>query len=126
MTLSLPCTLKGRRGRYQVLSKMTEGGMSTIYVGKSSRGQSVVVKEASGTDLEQSKERLRIETDILRSLSSPGHPRVVRDVDQATNLGPLCLVEERLEGETLAERYRDKSADPGAAARAVLPVFAEL
>src|SRR5437879_13827666 len=69
--------------------------MSTIYVGKSSRGQPVVVKEASGTDLEQSKERLRIETDILRSLSSPGHPRVVRYVDQATNLGPLCLVEER-------------------------------
>src|SRR3989442_4026473 len=110
MTLSLPCSLKGRKGRYQVLSKLTEGGMSTIYVGKSSRGQPVVVKEASGTDLEQSKERLRIETDILRSLSSPGHPRVVRYVDQATNLGPLCLVEERLEGETLAEPHRDKSA----------------
>ncbi len=126
MTLSLPCSLKGRKGRYQVLSKLTEGGMSTIYVGKSSRGQPVVVKEASGTDLEQSKERLRIEADILRSLSSPGHPRVVRYVDQGTNLGPLCLVEERLEGETLAERYRDKSADAGTATRHILQLLEAL
>src|SRR2546428_12729038 len=123
MTLSLPCTLKGRKGRYQVLSKLTEGGMSTIYVGKSSRGQPVVVKEASGTDLEQSKERLRIEADILRSLSSPGHPRVVRYVDQATNLGPLCLVEERLECETLAAPYRGKTAGSGAGTRPIPPIF---
>src|SRR2546427_426936 len=59
MTLSLPCTLKGRRGRYEVVSKLTEGGMSTIYVGKSKRGQAVIVKEASGLDLAQPEERLR-------------------------------------------------------------------
>src|SRR3989442_9642000 len=123
MTLSLPCTLKGRRGRYQVVSKLTEGGMSTIYEGKSRRGQSRLVKEASGTDLAQSLERLRIEAVILRSLSSPGHPRVVRYVDQGTNLGPLCLVEERVEGETLAERYRDKSADAGTATRHILQLL---
>src|SRR5256712_13342321 len=126
MTLPLPCTLKGRRDRYQVVSKLTEGGVSTIYEGKSSRGQSVVVKEASGTDLAQSLERLRIEADILRSLSSPGHPRVVRYLDQGTNLGPLCLVEERLEGETLAERYRDKSADAGTATRQILQLLGGL
>src|SRR2546421_10423858 len=103
MTLSLPCTLKGRRGRYQVLSKLTEGGMSTIYVGKSSRGEPVDVKEASGTDLAQSKERLRIETDILRSLSSPSHTRVGRYVDQATYLAHLRLAEERLACESAQE-----------------------
>src|SRR5437879_5157024 len=97
MTLSLPCTLKGRKGRYQVLSKMTEGGMSTIYVGKSNRGVPVIVKEASGVDLAQSEERLRIEAEILRTLSSPGHPRVVRYLDEGANLGPFCLVEEQLE-----------------------------
>src|SRR2546430_9540446 len=105
MTLSLPCTLKGRKGRYQVLSKLTEGGMSTIYVGKSSRGQPGVVKEARGTDLEQSKERLRIETDILRSLSSPRHPPAVRYVDQPTTLGHLCPVEPRLRSRTLTHRH---------------------
>src|SRR2546425_9766795 len=126
MTLSLPCSLKGRKGRYQVLSKLTEGGMSTIYVGKSSRGRHDDMMKASGTDLDQSKERLRIEADILRSLSSPVHPRVVRYVDQATNLGPLCLVEERLEGETLAERYRDKSADAGTATRHIVQLLEAL
>src|SRR5437879_7163082 len=97
MTLSLPCTLKGRKGRYEVVSKLTEGGMSTIYLGKSKRGRSVIVKEASGVDLAQSEERLRIEAEILRTLGSPGHPRVVRYLDEGANLGPFCLVEEQLE-----------------------------
>jgi len=126
MTLSLPCTLKGRRGRYQVISKMTEGGMSTIYVGKSTRGQAVIVKEASGADLAQSDERLRIEAQILRTLSSPGHPRVVRYLDEGTNLGPFCLVEEQLEGETLGERYRDKPADAATATRHILQLLEAL
>src|SRR5213080_2328989 len=65
MTLTIPCTLKGRKGRYQVVSKLAEGGMSTVYAGKSSRGQAIVVKEASGPDLEQAQERLRLEGETL-------------------------------------------------------------
>jgi serine/threonine protein kinase len=126
MTLSLPCTLKGRRGRYQVLSKLSDGGMSTVYVGKSSRGQEVVVKEASGSDLEQSEERLRIEADILRTLASPGHPRVVKYIDEGTSLGPFCLVEEKLEGETLSDRYRDQAADVPTASRHILQLLEAL
>src|SRR5712691_201677 len=126
MTLTLPCTLKGRRGRYEVVSKLTEGGMSTIYVGKSKRGQAVIVKEASGVDLAQSQERLRIEAEILRTLSSPGHPRVVRYLDEGANLGPFCLVEEQLEGETLAELYKDKPADAATATRHILQLLEAL
>src|SRR5881409_1371219 len=126
MTLSLPCTLKGRKGRYEVVSKLTEGGMSTIYVGKSKRGQAVIVKEASGVDLAQSEERLRIEAEILRTLSSPGHPRVVRYLDEGANLGPFCLVEEQLEGETLAERYKDKPADAATATRHIIQLLEAL
>jgi serine/threonine protein kinase len=100
--------------------------MSTVYVGKSSRGQPVVVKEASGSDLEQSEERLRIEADILRTLASPGHPRVVRYLDEGTSLGPFCLVEEKLEGDTLSERYRDKAADVPTASRHVLQLLEAL
>lgn len=123
MTLTLPCTLKGRKGRYQVLSKMADGGMSNVYIGKSSRGPDVIVKEASGADLEQSEERLRIEADILRALASPGHPRVVRYLDEGTNLGPFCLVEEKLEGETISQRYRDQAADVPTATRYVLQLL---
>src|SRR6267143_1354037 len=126
MTLSLPCTLKGRKGRYEVVSKLTEGGMSTIYVGKSKRGQAVIVKEASGVDLAQSEERLRIEAEILRTLGSPGHPRVVRYLDEGANLGPFCLVEEQLEGETLAELYKDKPADATTAARHITQLLEAL
>jgi len=126
MTLPLPCTLKGRKGRYEVVSKMTEGGMSTIYLGKSNRGQAVVVKEASGLDLAQSEERLRIEAEILKTLKSPGHPRVVRYVDEGANLGPFCLVEEQLEGETLAELYKDKPADAATATRHILQLLEAL
>src|SRR5438132_8733764 len=100
--------------------------MSSVYAGKSSRGQAIVVKEASGPDLEQAQERLRIEADILRALGSPGHPRVVRYVDEGNNLGPFCLVEERLEGETLGERFRDKPADAATATRYVLQLLEAL
>src|SRR5256885_17140848 len=100
MTLSLPCTLKGRKGRYEVVSKLTEGGMSTIYLGKSNRGQAVIVKEPSGVALAQSEERLRIEARIFRTLSSPGHPRAVRYLDQGAHLGPVRLLEEHLHGAT--------------------------
>src|SRR2546421_395379 len=100
--------------------------MSTIYVGKSKRGQAVIVKEASGVDLAQSEERLRIEAEILRTLSSPGHPRVVRYLDEGANLGPFCLVEEHLEGETLAERYKDKPADATTASRHILQLLEAL
>src|SRR2546430_7767174 len=126
MTLSLPCTLKGRRGRYEVVSKLAEGGMSTVYAGKSSRGQAIVVKEASGPDLEQAQERLRIEADILRAVGARGRPRVVRYVDEGNNLGPFCLVEERLDGDTLAERVRDQSADAATATRYVLQLLEAL
>src|SRR5437879_2362203 len=126
MTLSLPCTLKGLKGRYEFVSKLIEGGMSTIYVGKSKRGQAVIVKEASGVDLAQSEERLRIEAEILRTLSSPGHPRVVKYLDEGANLGPFCLVEEHLEGETLAERYKDKPADATTASRHILQLLEAL
>src|SRR5437879_12800978 len=108
MTLTIPCTLKGRKGRYQVVSKLAEGGMSTVYAGKSSRGQAIVVKEASGPDLEQAQERLRIEADILRALGSPGHPRVVRSLDEGDNLGPFGPVGEQLEGQTLGARIRGR------------------
>src|SRR5205807_8869537 len=104
MTLTIPCTLKGRKGRYQVVSKLAEGGMSTVYAGKPSRGQGIVVKEASGPDLQQAQERPRNEADILRAVGSPGHPRVVRYVDEGNNLDPACLGQERLEGETSGHR----------------------
>src|SRR5881275_1283221 len=100
--------------------------MSTVYLVKSSRGQAVVVKEASGPDLEQADERLRIEADILKALASPGHPRVVRYLDEGTNLGPFCLVEEKLEGDTLSERYRDKAADVDTATRYILQLLEAL
>lgn len=100
--------------------------MSTVYAGKSNRGQPVVIKEASGADLEQAQERLHIEAQILKALSNPGHPRVVRYLDESSSLGPFCLVEEKLEGETLAEHFRDKSADPATASRYVLQLLEAL
>src|SRR5881628_1727578 len=126
MTLPIPCTLKGRKGRYEIVGKLGQGGMAAVYVGKSNRGKEIVVKEASGPDLTQAEERLHIEADILRTISSPGHPRIVRYVDEGTNLGPFCLVEEKLEGETLAELYKDKPADAATATRHILQLLEAL
>src|SRR5881628_3753328 len=126
MTLPIPCTLKGRKGRYEVVSTLGQGGMASVYVGTSSRGKEIVVKEASGPDLVQAEERLKIEAEILRTLASPGHPRVVKYLDEGTNLGPFCLVEEKLDGDTLAERFKDKPADEATAKRLILQLLEAL
>ncbi len=126
MTLPIPCTLKGQKGQYEITSVLAQGGMSSVYVGKSDRGKAVVVKEASGVNLRQSEERLRIEADILRALSTPGHPRIVRYLDEGTSLGPFCLVEEKLGGETLADLHRDKAADEKTAVRHILQLLEAL
>jgi len=126
MTLPIPCTLKGRKGRYDIVSALTTGGMSEVYLGKSDRGHDVIVKEAGGPDLKQAEERLRIESQILKSLSSPGHPRVVRYLDEGTNLGSFCLVEEKLEGRTLADEYQSKKADEKTATRYILQLLEAL
>jgi len=126
MTLSVPSTLEGRKGRYEIVGLMGQGGMSAVYTGKSERGQVVVVKEASGPDIGQAEERLRIEADILSALSSPGHPRVVKYLDQGTNLGPFCLVEEMLEGPTLADLHRNKPAGEKTATRHILQLLEAL
>src|SRR3990170_3700291 len=78
MTLPIPCTLEGTKGRYEITSQLGQGGMSAVYVGTSNRGHDVVVKEAYGTDLAAAEERLRIEAQILQALRSPGHPRDVK------------------------------------------------
>src|SRR3972149_3005828 len=96
MTLPIPCTLEGTKGRYEITSRLGQGGMSAGYVGTSNRGHDVVVKEAYGTDLAAAEERLRIEAQILQALRSPGHPRGVRCIDEGTNLAPFCLVEKVL------------------------------
>src|SRR5437899_12938847 len=108
MTLTLPCTLKGRKGRYQVVSKLTDGGMSTIYNGKSQRGQPVIVKEASGVDLAQSEERLRIEAEILRTLGRPGHPRAGRTSTEAPTWGRSAPARNTSEATRPAERSGDR------------------
>ena len=100
--------------------------MASVYVGTSSRGKEIVVKEASGPDLVQAEERLKIEAEILRTLASPGHPRVVKYLDEGTNLGPFCLVEEKLDGDTLAERFKDKPADEATAKRLILQLLEAL
>ena len=123
MTLPIPCELQGQRGRYRIDSVLDQGGMAAVYSGTSDRGEAVVVKEASGADQTQCEERLRIEARILLALSSPGHPRIVRYVDEGNGLGPFCLVEEKLEGETLSERYRDKAADEKTATRCILQLL---
>lgn len=50
----------------------------------------------------------------------------MRYLDEGTNLGPFCLVEEKLNGETLADSYRDKPADEKTATRYVLQLLEAL
>lgn len=126
MTLPVPCVLDGQRGRYDVTNLLGQGGMSAVYEGRTERGKTVVIKEASGPDITSCEERLRIEAQILSALATPGHPRVVKYLDESSSLGPFCLVEEKVEGPTLAELHRDKAASEKTASRYMLQLLEAL
>jgi len=91
----------GRRGRYRLLGEIHRSEMSLIYVGERvADGLRVAVKFPlrKGDRLDELRaERLRVEIDVLKSLS---HDGIVRYVDEGD--GELFLVMDYVEGVPLS------------------------
>jgi serine/threonine protein kinase len=110
-------------GRYRILEKLGEGGMSIVYVAEQINiGRKVALKIMHGqysTDLEFVR-RFRQEARLAASLS---HPNIVQvyDFDQAED-GTLFIAMEYLRGTNLKDLIRQGPLDVATAVRAGIQI----
>jgi serine/threonine protein kinase/cytochrome c-type biogenesis protein CcmH/NrfG len=100
-------------GRYRLGEKLGEGGMGTVYRAKHTLMDKTVAIKVIHPDLTHSDEvakRFEREAKSASRLTDP-HCINVTDFGRTKN-GELFLVMEYLEGETLADRLREKSPLP--------------
>jgi len=108
MSLSIHAKLRGKYGNYTVLADTKKGGgMAEIWNGTDDRGRPVIIKvaarKADGID-DIRVDKLKVETDILRELSNPGHPHIVKYIDECTHGNIPVLIMEKIDGSTLKEQ----------------------
>ncbi len=107
-------------GRYRLVARLGRGSSGTTWRASGPDGQPVAIKAISLLGVEdKGRELVEREVRVLRALSHPGIPAYVEHivVDDA-----LWLVQELVEGESLARELEDHRYTP----REVLSIIAEL
>lgn len=123
MSLYRGAVVQGALGTYRVENLLTEGGMGRIFLGTSSTGQRLVIKEPKfkgDTDDAARLEKLRVEAEILKAIN---HPHVVRYLDSRDEGKTFYLVLEYIPGKSMIERFRARPSDEGEARRYILTVL---
>lgn len=118
--MSLPQVNGTRRigARYRVAGVLGHGGMATVWLAEDELlRRPVAIKEVQfppglhGVELERLRERTLREARTAARLT---HPNAVRIYDVVEDDGRPCIVMERLDGETLADRIRREGPLPPA------------
>ena len=100
MTLS-PTT---KLGRYEIRSKLGEGGMGEVYLARDTQlGRDVAVKVLPSTYSDDTDRLHRFEQEACAA-GALNHPNILIVHDVGTHNGAPYVVSELLEGETLRER----------------------
>ena len=93
-----------RLGRYEIRSKIGEGGMGEVYQGRDTQlGRDVAVKVLPTTFSSDSDRLRRFEQEACAA-SALNHPNILVVHDIGTHDGTTYVVSELLEGETLRKR----------------------
>ncbi len=111
MGLQVGDILKGRYGRYRIISRLGEGGMGSVYQAENPAhpGEYWAVKElldddtAPPEDVEWAKLRFEAEIKLMRD-EGLRHPRIPAYRDDFTAMGRRFLVMEYIPGMNLEER----------------------
>src|SRR5881396_3198760 len=91
-------------GRYQIRSKLGEGGMGEVYRARDEKlNRDVAIKVLPAT-FSQDAERLRRFEQEAQATSALNHPNILAVYDVGTHEGAPYVVSELLEGETLRQR----------------------
>ena len=100
-------------GKYEILKKIGQGGMSTVYVAMDTRlnKQWAVkeIKKSKGQDTKTLLRSLQMEANILKMVDHPVLPRIV---DVIHYKGTVFVVMDYIEGETLGDMLRQYGAQP--------------
>jgi Serine/threonine protein kinase len=114
-----------RTGDYEILSKIADGGMGSVYKGRHrANGQIVAVKvvtpevAANPVLVERFKQEYRAARDLV-------HPHIVRAIDFGFDNGTLYMVLEYVDGPSLGQRIDNEGRLPEAEAVRIVAQAAE-
>lgn len=100
-------------GKYKVLNKIGQGGMSIVYLVMNERANKQwaikEVRKDGVRDFEVVKQGLVVETDMLKRLKNPHLPSIVDVIDQKDN---FLIVMDYIEGNPLSEKLKEYGAQP--------------
>lgn len=100
-------------GKYRILSKCGQGGMSVVYMARNERANKTwAIKEIrkDGTqNFEVVKQGLIVETDMLKRLNHPHLPSIIDVIDGD---GSFLIVMDFIEGKTLKDILSEYGAQP--------------
>ncbi len=100
-------------GKYEVLKKIGEGGMSIVYLGRNNRlNMQLAVKEIKNDGSKSTEvllKGLEREANILKDVDHPVIPRIIDIVKYG---GTVCVIMDFIEGENLADKLKVDGALP--------------
>ena len=98
-------------GKYEVLKKIGEGGMSIVYLGRNNRlNMQLAVKEIKNDGSKSTAillKGLEREANILKDVDHPVIPRIIDIVKYG---GTVCVIMDFIEGVNLADKLRAEGA----------------
>jgi serine/threonine protein kinase len=106
-----------RLGRYQVLSKLGQGGMGAVYLARDDKlDRQVAIKVLPPESVHDPEAVARFQREA-RALAKLAHPGIVQAFDSDSADGRHFLVMEYVEGQSLADLLRERGTlSPGRAA----------
>src|SRR5947208_883713 len=111
-----PHTMLGagtKLGRYEIRSKIGEGGMGEVYLVQDTKLDRTVAIKVLPSDLASNQNRMRRFVQEARTASSLSHPNVAHIYEIEEMEGVHFIAMEYVDGETLRERiHRDKASLP--------------
>ena len=100
-------------GKYKILNKIGQGGMSTVYLAMNERANKQwaikEVRKDGVADYEVVRQSLIVETDMLKQLSHPYLPSIVDVIEEQ---GRFLIVMDYIEGNTLSRALQEYGAQP--------------
>src|SRR6267143_1675746 len=99
-------------GRYEIRSKIGEGGMGEVYRARDTKLNRDVAIKVLPAALSQDEDRLRRFEQEAQAASALNHPNILAVYDVGTHDGAPYVVSELLEGESMKERLDDGPLAP--------------
>lgn len=100
-------------GKYRILSKVGQGGMSVVYMAMNERANKTwaikEIRKDGSQDFEVVKQGLIVETDMLKRLDHPHLPSIIDVIDGD---GSFLIVMDFIEGKTLKSVLDEYGAQP--------------